>query len=124
MTSLRQGNWPIMWEQLFTRSATKRLFYTNSKNSIVLYTVITNNYDELKEIPEQFIKPYVDYICLTDNSKLRSNTYKIVLLDSTDDPVVTQRRYKILINRYIRSYDISIYIDGNISINFRELRKI
>jgi len=109
-----------MWARLATRFTSKLSSYTSSKergeNSIVLYTVITNNYDELKEIPKQFINPHIDYICLTDNKKLRSNTYKIQLIEEKFDEPLQNRFYKLTINKYIKDYKISIYIDGKISI--------
>ena len=88
------------------------------KNKIVLYTIITNNYDKLKEIPSKFIKKNIDYICLTDDETLTSNTFKIIKINTiNNDKKLTQKYYKIVINDYIKDYNISIYIDGKISIN-------
>jgi hypothetical protein len=92
------------------------------KNKIVLYTIITNNYDELKELPDKFIRKDIDYLCLTDDNSIISETYQIIKIDTIkNNPKLTQRYYKIVINNYIKDYDISIYIDGKISIRNQEL---
>ena len=87
------------------------------KNKIVLYTIITNNYDKLKEIPSKFIKKNIDYICLTDDETLTSNTFKIIKINTiNNDPKLTQKYYKIVINDYIKDYNISIYIPNFIRV--------
>ena len=42
------------------------------KQEVVLYTVITGDYDILKEIPKKFYFPdRFDYICLTDSNNIK-----------------------------------------------------
>jgi hypothetical protein len=94
-------------------------------NEIVIYTVITGNYDNLSEVPEFYFPDVYDYICLTDNPNTKSKNWKIIKIDLIDnDCQLTQRFYKIIINKYIKKYKKSIYIDGKIKLNnniFKEL---
>lgn len=82
----------------------------------VVYTVITGNYDDLNE-PE-FVNPDFDYICFTDNRKLRSEIWKMRVIDNENHLDMTRlaRRYKIMCSEYLPEYDYSIYIDGKIQI--------
>ena len=85
-------------------------------NKNVIYTVISNHYDYLKD-PE-CISPNCDYICFTDNPELKSNIWKIIYEDSSEelDKIRWQRRHKILAHQYLEKYELSIYVDGNIRI--------
>lgn len=78
---------------------------------IAIYTAIFGGYDQL--IPQPKL-PNVDYICFTD-SNIKSNQWKIrqVELPIKNDPVRSNRFYKILPHRHLPEYDYSIYIDGN-----------
>ena len=85
---------------------------------IVLYTVITGNYDNLQEIPNYLYYPSkIDYLCLTNNTNFKSNTYKIININLINNNLkLTNRYYKIIINEYIKNYKKSIYIDGKIKL--------
>lgn len=84
------------------------------KNSRVVYTVIFNNYDELKEIKN--ISENIDYICFTNDPLLKSHTWKIIFVDVQSDYSLVNRKYKMFPFCYL-DYSESIYLDGNISIN-------
>ena len=86
-------------------------------NSVVCYTCITGGYDQVRE--PKVISKGVDYICFTDNIKLKSNIWQIrpipdelKLLSN----VKKQRIVKICPHRYLKEYDVSIWIDGNIEV--------
>ena len=80
----------------------------------VVYTVITNDYDNLKE-PNVITKGW-EYICFTDQN-LTSKTWKIVKIGKTSNQIKEQRRKKIY-NEYIfENYSESIYVDGSMLIN-------
>ena len=49
-----------------------------TKNKVVVYTTIFNNYDSLND-PPIFYKE-VDYICFTDSKKIKSDNWKIIYL--------------------------------------------
>ena len=68
-------------------------------NELVIYTVITGDYDNLKEIPSNLYFPEkIDYICLTD-SNIVSNTYKIINIKLiNNDCIITQKYFKIIIH--------------------------
>ena len=85
-------------------------------DKIVCYTCITGGYDVIKEAS---IKPSnIDFICFTD-ANVKTNTWKIRPIPedlSYLSDVKKQRIVKICPHRYLSNYDISIWIDGNISI--------
>lgn len=83
---------------------------------IVVYTAIFNNYDWLKE-------PYVvsedlDYICYTDNKDLKSDLWKIKVVDTEGlSPAMINRKIKLLYPyTELSTYDYSLYVDGSIMI--------
>jgi hypothetical protein len=80
----------------------------------VIYTALFGGYDDLQEIPE--ISPTCDYLCFTDDSSLKSNTWKIIIVENRTNmtPHMMNRNYKILPHRYLKGYRISLYIDSNI----------
>ena len=88
---------------------------------IVVYTSIINpekpfgiheNYDRLKD--PGVIEKGVDYICYTNNPKLKSNVYNIIQVPlKFGDASRSSREMKILPHKYLSEYDISIYIDGS-----------
>lgn len=85
-------------------------------NKICVYTVITGNYDNLKDVePEENI----DYFCFTNNNNLKSKTWKIIYLDNNEklSNLLLARKYKILIPSMIKNnYDVSVWIDGSVII--------
>lgn len=85
------------------------------KNKTVIYTAISNNYDDLKE--PRVVSPNCDYVCFTDNLKLRSKVWKIRKFPNNSlDYTRTCRKVKILPHLFVNEYKYSIWIDGNISI--------
>ncbi len=82
----------------------------------ILYTILVGEYDHLNEIPKK-MKNW-DYVCFTDNPNLKSDTWQIRLLsnESDLDSVRLSRHYKIKNHLIDKGYDISVYIDANISI--------
>jgi hypothetical protein len=79
---------------------------------IVIYTAVfgNNNYDALLS---NF--PGFDFICFTDKKKESSN-WKIKLVKSDLSSEILNRKYKILPHKYLKKYDVSLYIDANIKI--------
>ena len=63
------------------------------KNKKVIYTCITNNYDNL--IEDEFYLEDYDYICFTNNENLKSNRWKIEKIPNTLSSLspVRQARY-------------------------------
>ena len=81
---------------------------------IVVYTSIFGGYDELHE--NQFQMEGVDYICFTDRD-IESKTWKIVKSTPIyNDPNRNAKKYKILPHRYLKDYDWSVWVDGNIKV--------
>lgn len=80
---------------------------------IVVYTVLTGDYDRLKD--PLFVTPGVDYILFT-NQDIHKKVWKTVRVENeglTD--LMLSRRIKMLPHEYLPAgYDISIYADANV----------
>jgi len=84
------------------------------KKKKVVYTAIFGDKDKLRD-PEYINKDF-DYICFTDLD-LKSDVWNIVKCEPTDkDPVRSAKVYKILPHKYLNDYEVSIWVDGNMSI--------
>ena len=85
------------------------------EHRICVYTCITGDYDDLKNITRE---EGIDYLCFTNNKNIRSNTWDIIYIeDCSLDNILLARKNKILMNDYIKNnYDICIWIDGAITI--------
>ena len=87
---------------------------------IVVYTCITNSYDQLNTYHVQH-NPDIDFICFTDNPTLIYNDNGWIIKPIPQDlqifsKVKQQRLLKILPHKYLNNYDISIWVDGNIQV--------
>lgn len=85
-------------------------------NKACVYTCIIGNYEEINEQP---IRPdsELDFICLTDNPSLKSNSWKIVPIDLPlrSDVIRSQRLAKILPHKFLpKPYTVSLYIDNTV----------
>lgn len=88
---------------------------------ICVYTCITGEYDKLKDI--KYKCDLIDYICFTDNPNLKHKDWIIKPLpeeirNSNLSNVKKQRLIKILPHKYLKEYDISLWIDANIEANY------
>ena len=89
-------------------------------STTTVYTAIFGEYDNLLEIPEEFIESGVDYICFTDDPLLKSSTFKIIVVNDQEmSPSRSNRNFKINGARHLNDYNRSIYIDGNQAISGR-----
>ena len=81
---------------------------------IAVYTSIFGGYDDL--VDDQFQMDGVDYICFTDRD-INSETWKVVKSTPIyNDSNRNAKKYKILPHRYLKDYDWSVWIDGNIKV--------
>lgn len=84
---------------------------------IAVYTCITGNYDELKEIDKKLLEKDIDYYCFTNNKNIKSNTWKIIYIeDFSLTNHMLNRKIKMLGHELINNYDILVWIDGNVSL--------
>lgn len=81
------------------------------KKRRVIYTAIFGGKDNLTEpkyIPDNF-----DFVCFTDVD-FKSDVWQVRKEEPThQDPVRSAKRYKILPHKFLKDYDQSIWIDGN-----------
>jgi hypothetical protein len=82
-------------------------------NRIVIYTSITNCFDQIPQLVSTWSG--CDYVCFTDNPHLRSDVWKLRVLPSSHlDPRRKARLPKILPHLFLPEYDLSIWMDGNV----------
>ena len=78
---------------------------------VVVYTAIIGGYDTLNE--PKYTPEGVDFICFTDRD-IKSSTWQIrKVVPLYKDNTRTARKYKTLPHRWFPDYDISIWLDGN-----------
>ena len=92
-------------------------YWSNERNKKVVYTCISGNYDTLKD-PKYYSDGF-DYICFTDNKDFKSEIWDIKPLPKETDelPQVKKQRYvKINPHLLLKEYDLSIWVDGNVTL--------
>lgn len=83
---------------------------------VCVYTVITGNYDKLRQ--PKVVNPEWDYICFTDQ-KVSSDIWQIRFIPkevSELSNVKKQRYIKINHHKVLPEYDLTIYIDASMEI--------
>lgn len=89
--------------------------YSAEKNKKVVYTCIIGGYDSLSE--PKYITDGFDYICFTDDKSLKSDIWEIRPLPKETEnlsQVKKQRYVKINPHLFLKEYDLSIWVDGNV----------
>lgn len=109
-------------------------FSENRTTNKVVYTCITNDYDDLNQIVGYtYIDNSWDYVCFTDNAKLinqkQFGIWKIrPLYNNSLDAVRGNRFHKILPHIVLPEYSQSLYVDANINITtpyiFEQIEKL
>jgi len=80
---------------------------------ILIYTIVTNNYDAVKPIKKY---PGFRYWLFSDNEFLQISGWELKLLPKTDNPIKQQRLVKIHSFIYTPDFEITIYLDGNMEL--------
>lgn len=91
----------------------------NRSMKTCIYTCVTGNYDNLNPFPSQ--DPDIDFICFTDNPNLSFSDTNWDIRPIPNEllhlsKVKQQRCVKILPHRYLKDYDVSLWVDGNLQI--------
>ncbi len=88
----------------------------------VIYTAIFGEKDKLKRI-EQY--EAIDYVLFTDDPEIKSDQFEIRVVPRIfDDPVRDARYYKILAHKCLTSYQYSLWIDANISLDGVDIHEL
>lgn len=106
-TKINAGDWLKFYKKL----------WSNERNKKVLYTCITGDYDSLVE--PSYITEGFDYVCFTDNQDMKSDIWEIRPLPNETEElsqVKKQRYVKLNPHLLLKEYDISIWVDGNVTI--------
>ena len=94
----------------------------NRKAKSVVYTCITNDYDDLREIETyKYVDKYWDYVCFSDNEEMikqgQVGIWEVRPLQFNElDNTRNNRWHKLLPHKLFPQYEESIYIDANINI--------
>lgn len=99
------------WLKIFRR------YWSNEKNKKVVYTCITSDYDRLSN--PKFLTDGFDYVCFTDNKTIKSDVWDIRPLPKETEglsQVKKQRFVKINPHLLLSEYDMSIWVDGNVTL--------
>ena len=86
---------------------------TNSYK-VVIYTCITGNYDDIQE--PLYVNDSYSYFLFTNNKNLKSKIWNVVYIDEPQikDNILLNRYIKLHPHKFLKGFDFSIYIDGNI----------
>ena len=87
---------------------------------IAVYTVLFNNYDELK-LPKNHkkLRNESDFFCITNDPIIKNpKEYYNILIKSElySSPILSNRYYKILTPAELKEYEYTIYVDGSVLI--------
>ena len=84
------------------------------KKNRIVYTAIFGRKDKL--LRPAYIPHNFDFLCYTDDN-LKSAIWKVIREKATDkDPVRAAKIYKILSQKYLKNYDYSVWVDGNLRV--------
>lgn len=86
---------------------------------VAVYTCISGGYDNLNE--PLFVSDKCDFYVITDNNINTSSKWKKIEIEKEvkekyKDDIMINRYYKMNPHLLFKNYDISIYIDGNITV--------
>lgn len=83
--------------------------------SSCVYTCVLGGYENLTEQPAAAGSP-VELVCLTDDPSLTSETWRIEVIEPVlpADLPRSSRHPKMLPERYLPDYDVSLYIDNSV----------
>lgn len=101
----------------------ERPYKTPSLDKIIVYSCNFGAYENVKD--PLFIDPTVDYILFTDNKNIRSNTWKVqVINDDLLDARRCSRLPKIMPHKYLPEHDISVYLDSSLELKTGNIRQM
>lgn len=80
---------------------------------VVIYTVITGGHGRLYDVNDFADYEDVDFYCISDTDQPTGKGWKIIRVDTSDDPPRANRQYKTLPHLHFKEYDINVYVDSN-----------
>ena len=83
------------------------------KEKICVYTCMTGNYDNVREILNK--EDGIDYYFFTNNKNIKSNTWKVVYIDDKDlDDFYLSRKIKMVGTEITNKYDTVVWQDASV----------
>ena len=87
-----------------------------TKNSNVVYSANFGSYDNLTD--PKFINHEIDYIYFTDNPKIQSSVWKVILVNKySSDSRMTARLLKHMPHMFLERYESSLWVDAQLKID-------
>lgn len=105
---------PGLSEAFDTEQYLTEMEQTLQRKTVVVYTAIFGGYDELHD-PHELL-PGVEYVCFTDNPRLKSDVWRICYCPPAGDPLLQAKRIKILAHEALHCA-VSVWIDGQIELH-------
>lgn len=88
-------------------------------SKVVIYTALfTDNIEEVFGTLPEYDIDNIDFICFTNTPYLKSDTWKINVVDLEGNGRLTARKYKMLPHNYLPEYDGWIWMDNSCLFNF------
>jgi glycosyltransferase involved in cell wall biosynthesis len=82
---------------------------------IIIYSCNFGGYEVVR--PPLFVDPRVTYVLFTDDPKITSDKWNVIMLKhDLDDPRRASRLAKLLPHKYLPAHDISVYIDSSMEL--------
>jgi len=91
-----------------------------TQNKKCIYTATIGDYDNIIPTPYKKLDDW-DYICFTDNKKLKSDFWRIVYINNTNETntvenVKLARFFKTNYHKYLMSYEYVMWMDARITV--------
>jgi len=101
------------WGLVSIAVANRRIYAHFRKIHIVVYTAIFGGKDRLIDPLERH--KGVDFVCFTDDPKMRSNIWDVRVCSPTNDnPCRAAKVFKVRPHHYFPDHEYSLWIDGNL----------
>lgn len=101
-------------DQLFVELTANKTEKKSEPGKVCIYTALFGEYDDL---PPVLSKAYgVDFICFTDVHRTVPGWDVRVVEKTERNPVIENRKYKMLPHNFLSDYEYSCYVDSNILI--------
>ena len=111
-SSLRKLNLVDSFNSQIFSKIEKDSYLKKVSEKVCVYTALFGEYDELPPLFEG--SDNIDFICFTDKPR-DTPGWKFRVVDLTEkNPILENRKYKILPHAYLAEYDCSLYLDSNI----------
>lgn len=111
-SSLRKLNLSDNYNAQIFPKIEKDSYLKRVTEKVCVYTALFGDYDELPPVFEG--SDEIDFICFTDKPRTTPGWQFRVVGLTEENPILENRKYKILPHIHLAEYDCSLYLDSNI----------